>query len=116
MRGDTASEASIRPDIAAAIKSAAFFGLTLELDLPEQVAGLWLEHLPAWQAWCEISGQWRTIALSTEAGARVVWVGLDYAAAKYGLEMAGISVTPACWAEVRLIEEGATEELNRNGR
>lgn len=116
MRGETASEAGIRPEIEAAIKSAAVYGLTLELDLPDEETGLWAEHLPAWRAWCEVSGQWRTIALSTEAGARVVWVGLDYAAAKSGLEMAGISVTPACWAEIRLIEEGATEELNRNGR
>lgn len=43
---------------------------------------------------------------------RIVWIGLDYAAARQGLDLAGIDVTPALWDEVRRIEGGAMEELN----
>lgn len=88
-------------------------GLKLELDPVEEAEALWEEHLPAWEAWCAVSGQWRCVPLSGMAGARVVWVGLDYAAAKAGLDLAGIAVTPELWADVRAIEEGANEGLNR---
>lgn len=70
----------------------------------------------AWRAWCAISGQWRSISLSSETGTKVVWLGLDYAAARHGLDLAGISIEPECWEEVRVIEAAATEELNRSGR
>lgn len=106
-----------RPDIDAAIKSAAFFGCSIVLDEgAEEAVGLWEEHLPAWNAWCEISGQWRTTALMSDRGSKVVWIGLDYAAARAGLDLAGISITPECWSDIRLIEAGALKELNRNGR
>lgn len=41
------------------------------------------------------------------------WIGLDYTAVKYGLDLAGVSVTPDTWMDVRLIEDGAREEMNR---
>ena len=44
---------------------------------------------------------------------RMLWQGLDYSAARAGFELAGIEVTPALWGEVRTIEAGAAEELNR---
>jgi hypothetical protein len=44
------------------------------------------------------------------------WMGLDYGAAKAGLELAGIEVTPETWADLRVIEEGAIEEMNRRVR
>lgn len=47
---------------------------------------------------------------------RIVWVGLDYAAARAGLDLAGLTITPEIWAQVRLIEAGAREELNADGR
>lgn len=34
-------------------------------------------------------------------------IGLDYAGARAGLELAGIAMTPALWEQVRLIEAGA---------
>lgn len=91
-------------------------GLTLELDGPPPEAGLWEEHEAAWRAWCAVSGQWRTAALSGDWGAKVLYLGLDYAAAAAALTLSGVAVTPECWTEVRTIEEGAIEELNRNGR
>lgn len=87
-------------------------GLVLELA-DEDDGALWPEHEPAWRAWCAVSGQWRTEAVSGWGTARLIWLGLDYGAAKAALDLAGISVTPAVWDEVRLIEGGAIEELNR---
>jgi hypothetical protein len=69
--------------------------------------------LPAWEAWCAISGQWRTQAISGLGGAAMIWLGLDYSAARAGLDLAGIEMTPDLWSEVRAIEAGAIEELNR---
>lgn len=88
-------------------------GLTLDLEPIEETEALWDEHLPAWEAWCAVSGQWRSIPLSGFGGATVIWVGLDYAAAQAGLTLAGIAPTPDLWAEVRVIEEGAKKGLNR---
>ena len=53
-----------------------------------------------------MSGNW---------GGKVVWIGLDYAAARAALDLAGMTVTPEIWADVRAIEGGAIEELNRRG-
>lgn len=92
-------------------------GLQLQLEADGDAAfGLWEEHLPAWEAWCAVSGQWRTETLSTAEEARVVWLGLDYTAARAGLDLAGIEMTPEVWDDVRAIEAGAIEEMNRRGR
>lgn len=91
-------------------------GLELEIGDEPELEGLWEAHLPAWSAWCEIEGQWRTVSVSTMERSRVIWIGLDYAAADAGLTMAGFEMTPDLWAEVRAIEAGAREELNRHGR
>ena len=90
-------------------------GITLPEE-EEPAAEIWEEHIPAWRAWCAISGQMRTETISTMESARVVWLGLDYAAAKVGLDLAGIGVSPEEWNEVRTIEGAAVEELNRRGR
>lgn len=92
---------------------AAFFGLVVEAGEPEEFEGLWPDHEPAWRAFAAVSGQWRTQALSSLGGAAMIWLGLDYTAARAGLEMAGIDITPDLWAEVRIIEAAAAEELNR---
>ena len=43
----------------------------------------------------------------------MIWLGLDYARAEAALRLSGKSVSPDIWDEVRLIEMGASEELNR---
>lgn len=96
------------------MKQAAEHGVTLVLA-DDQTTGLWEEHLPAWRAWCKVSNQWRTISIGSMAGAKVVWLGLDYTAAEAGLRQAAITLTPDQWDEVRAIEEGATQEMNRDG-
>lgn len=41
------------------------------------------------------------------------FIGLDYGAVKDGFELSGLEVTPELWADLRLIESGARDELNR---
>jgi len=72
---------------------------------------IWEEHLPAWDAFLAVDGQWRGVPRGM-GGVR--WIGLDYTAVKVGLEFAGIAMTPEIWADFRLIEAGACEELNRD--
>lgn len=90
-------------------------GLTLPA-LADEAVEIWDDHVPAWRAWCAVSGQMRTMPLSTMESARIVFLGLDYAAAKVGLDLAGIEIGPEIWDEVRTIEGAAIEELNRRGR
>lgn len=66
--------------------------------------------MPAVSAFLRIDNQFRMTALASGA---VVVNGLDYAGARAGLEMAGISVTPDLWADIQMIEAGAVSELNR---
>lgn len=70
--------------------------------------GVWPDHLEAVTAFLAVSTQWRVLA--GEGGA--YWLGLDHAAAKAGLDLAGISLTPAQWADVQMIEAGAKAALN----
>lgn len=84
-------------------------GIVLVLaETAEEARGLWEEHIPAWNAWVEVSGQWRAVA----GLERALWIGLDYAAARAALDLAGVVVTPEVWADLRAIEEGAIKELN----
>lgn len=73
--------------------------------------GVWPEHVPALTAFLAVSGQWRVLARQGQPD-RVL--GLDYAAAEAGLRLAGIAVTPDTWTELRLIEAGARDALNRD--
>lgn len=79
------------------------------LSLPEDTA-LWPDHVAALTAFLAIAGQWRCLAL---ANGKVFWAGLDYAAAQSGLALAGLTPVPDTWNEVRQIEAGAIEEMNR---
>ena len=61
-------------------------------------------------AFQHVSGQWRTVSQGL-GGSH--YLDLDYTAAKYGLDLAGVSVSPATWMDLRLIVSGALQELNR---
>lgn len=96
-------------------------GITLDLGEAQPDDDLWVDHLPAWRAWCAVSTQLVTQSLTfggaglggAAISSKLLWFGLDYARAKAGLDLAGIITTPDLWEEVRWIEEGAVEELNR---
>ena len=75
---------------------------------PEEDEGVWPCHCDAVRAFLAICRQWR--AVGTMSG--VNFLGLDYAAAKAGLELAGIAVDPELWEQVRIVEAGARQALN----
>lgn len=78
------------------------------------VEGIWEAHLPALDAFLEISGQWRVVARGQAAQGQssLCWIGLDYTAVQAGFALAGRTVLPELWAEVTIIEDGALAELN----
>lgn len=71
--------------------------------------GVWPENEDAVQAFLAVSTQWR-FAGGGMGG--VMAVGLDYQSARAGLDLAGISVTPELWAQLRVIETAARGALN----
>lgn len=79
----------------------------------EDQSGLWPENIEAVDAFLKASTQWRVTALSLGlAPGRLVYIGLDYAGARAGMEAAGILLTPKLWHGVRIMEVAALEALN----
>jgi hypothetical protein len=76
--------------------------------LPVTQAGLWACHLAPLNAFLAVGDQWRVA--STAKGLR--FMGLDYTAAQAGLALAGISLGPDDWADLRVIERAAKAALN----
>ena len=76
--------------------------------------GVWAEHLEALAGFLALCTQWR-FACPGDGSLRRT--GLDYAAARAGLDLAGIAMTPELWSDIRMIEMGAIaashEEANR---
>lgn len=81
----------------------------LRRDPPGQ--GVWPQNVAAVRAFLAVCNQWRTVSAGL-AGARVI--GLDYAAARAGLEMSGIAVVPGLWAEVQVIEGAAVAAMRES--
>lgn len=79
-------------------------------DLPpdERSEGVWPENASAVEAFLAVASQWRVLALPTG----LAWLGLDFAGARAGLELAGIEVTPELWADLRIVAIGAKDEMN----
>ena len=84
---------------------AAFWGLATPSE-PETTE-IWADHLPAFEAFLAVCGQWRVCAVEK----RIVAVALDYTAAKAGLELAGMTITPEVWAQVQTIETAALKAM-----
>ncbi|MEL7166969.1 MAG: DUF1799 domain-containing protein [Pseudomonadota bacterium] len=78
------------------------------LDRDEQ-AGAWPDNVPALEAYCAVSTQWRVIALA-DGGEKAI--GLDYSGVKVGLDLAGIEVAPELWSDLQMIEIGARAAMN----
>jgi Phage related hypothetical protein (DUF1799) len=72
--------------------------------------GIWPDNVEIVEAFLAAASQWR--AVGTNVG--LIFLGLDYAAARVGIELAGIAVTPELWAGVRLMEAEARYTLNSN--
>lgn len=67
------------------------------------------ENWPAVVAFLSVSTQWRAIS---RMDGSVYWQGLDYAGAERGFAMAGITIDPALWGEIRVMEAAARNRLN----
>lgn len=74
--------------------------------------GIWSQHVPALEAFLAIDTQWRVVGV--HGGIEVV--GLDYAAVRDGLAMAGLDLDADTWAELQLIEAGAVAAMNEDRR
>lgn len=72
---------------------------------------MWPENAPAVEAFLAAATQWRVVA----GPERLRVVGLDYAGARAGWDLAGIAMTPALFADVRIMEAAAIAALNEGG-
>jgi hypothetical protein len=78
-----------------------------------QCEGVWPEHALIVQAFLAVSLQWRVASLGGGWAPMVpMWIGLDYAAVRVGLDAEGIAVTPELWRGLRVMEAEACEALN----
>ncbi len=65
-------------------------------------------------AFLAAASQWRAVSIGGGlAPARLYWIGLDYAGARAGIELSGITITPELWAGVQIMEDEARNALNR---
>lgn len=89
-------------------EDAAFFGIE-DFQIGPDEAGVWPEHAEAVSAFLSVQTQWRWVSPGPGA---LMASGLDYTAARTGLDAAGFTVTPALWNDLQVIEAGAREALN----
>lgn len=62
-------------------------------------------------AWMVVCTQWRVTSM---ANGQVLWLGLDYASVKVGLDGAGTTLTTGQWSSLRMMERVASAALNGN--
>ena len=74
--------------------------------------GVWPDNVAIVEAFLAAGTQWRTGLRPTRSGPRLVWIGLDYAAARAGIEALGLSITPELWVGLMVMESAAREALN----
>lgn len=74
---------------------------------------VWASNWPVVEAFLAVSSQWRVTSIGGGmAPVLPVYVGLDYSAARVGLDAAGIEVTPVLWSGLRVMEAAACAALN----
>ena len=88
-----------------AVLKGQFWGIDpAQLHNEPQGDGVWPENIEAVRGFLSVCNQWRVIPLGM-AGAQMM--GLDYTAARNGLEMMGMTITPGLWAQIQMVETGA---------
>lgn len=94
-----------------ALADAELLGLDLSAeDLAHTTAeSVWRCNVPALLAFLSAATQWNCVGLG-ERGMQVI--GLNYDCVRIAMDLAGIEVTPAIWADVQAIERGAIAEMN----
>ncbi|MCF1744618.1 DUF1799 domain-containing protein [Paradevosia shaoguanensis] len=85
----------------------------IQVDEVARGAGtVWRVNEPAVRAFAFSATQWRTTQLRTETGAKIYWIGLDYAGVRAGLDGLGVPITPDLWAGLMVMENEAQKALN----
>lgn len=75
--------------------------------------GVWPENVAIVAAFLTVASQWRTTAIGGGMEPmRMLWIGLDYAGAKVGIEAAGMTITPELWNGLQVMEAAARDALN----
>jgi len=98
---------------------------TIEGNAPtidEEFARVWPDNVPIVEAFLAVATQWRVLACSPggaigPAGGAIgptvpVYIALDYAAVRAGLDAENIEVTPELWRGLRVMESSAAAALN----
>lgn len=70
---------------------------------------IWADNWDIVRAFGSVLTQWRTAPAGLSG---IYYVGLDYAAVRVGLRLAGFKLTPALWEGVRVMEAEAKASLN----
>jgi hypothetical protein len=73
---------------------------------------VWPEHQEIVEAFFASSTQWRVVAQSTMESSRLVYLSLDYAAAKVAIDASGIAITADLMRGLRIMERAARQALN----
>lgn len=91
---------------------------------PNAFEGIWPEHAGIARAFLAVCSQWRVTPVSGggvagPAGAMIaptvpLYLGLDYAAVRAGLDAELIEVTPTLWQGLRVMEAEACKALNED--
>lgn len=88
--------------------------LRASVDGDQDNDGIWPEHVEIVRAFLTVCTQWRTVSAGGGMAPMMpLWIGLDYAAARVGLDAEGIAITPELWRGLRVMEDEARNELNR---
>jgi hypothetical protein len=74
--------------------------------------GVWPQNVATVEAFLAVSTQWRTGVRPAGFGSATLWIGLDYAGVRAGLEVAGIAGTPDLWGGLTIMEHEAARALN----
>jgi len=74
--------------------------------------GVWPQHVAIVTAFLAAASQWRTTLAPAGDGLKVLWLGLDYAGARAGIEAAGLALDPDIWTGIRIMEAAARDALN----
>lgn len=78
-------------------------------DAKDQGFGVWRQNWEIVIAFLSVSSQWRVVPLASGA---TYWLGLDYVAARAGLDAEEMSLGPAQWRGLRTMEGAARDALN----
>lgn len=97
---DDAEKFGFPPELVAAIAEA---GTASTIEV-------WADNWDIVNAFAAVLTQWRVTPIGMTS---VHYIGLDYAAAKAGLELAGVKLTPALWTGIQTMEREALSCLNR---